>query len=108
VDVVRKGYSVIKRIGLLMMTALIAAMMLVATAAPAFASPESDCESQGEGFMYTNNQGTKTCTGPGTPNDKFSCTDSQKGNVGISGTSNTLEEGNKNKNNNDTNSAHCK
>ncbi len=34
----------IKRIGLLMMTALIAAMMMVATAAPAFAGPENKCE----------------------------------------------------------------
>jgi cell division septal protein FtsQ len=38
VDVVRKGYSVIKRIGMLVVVALVAAMMLVATAAPAFAA----------------------------------------------------------------------
>jgi hypothetical protein len=41
VDAVRKGYSVIKRIGLLLLVALMAAMMTVATAAPAFAAPPS-------------------------------------------------------------------
>jgi len=37
-DVVRKGYSVIKRFSLLIVAALLAAMMMVAMAAPAFAS----------------------------------------------------------------------
>ena len=47
-DVVRKGYSVIKRIGLLMVVALVAAMMMVATAAPAFAKiTPPECENPG-------------------------------------------------------------
>ena len=36
-DVVRKGNSVIKRISLLLAVAMMAAMMMVATSAPAFA-----------------------------------------------------------------------
>ena len=36
--VVRKGYSVIKCIGLLVVVAPVAAMMMVATASPAFAA----------------------------------------------------------------------
>ena len=38
-DVVRKGYSVIKRISLLLVAAIMAAMMLVATAPLASADP---------------------------------------------------------------------
>jgi hypothetical protein len=57
VDVVRKGNSVIKRISLLMVAALMAAMMMVATAAPAFAvtvdkqckGGNPNCELQGPG-----------------------------------------------------------
>ena len=55
-DVVRKGYSVIKRISLLVTAALMAAMMMVATAAPAFAaqlSTEEQCAL--EGGTYTPN-----------------------------------------------------
>jgi hypothetical protein len=47
VDVVRKGYSVIKRIGLLLVAALMAAMMTVATAAPAFAVSSGTCTNNG-------------------------------------------------------------
>jgi hypothetical protein len=39
VDVVRKGYSVIKRISLLIAVALMAVMMMAATAMPAMAKP---------------------------------------------------------------------
>jgi hypothetical protein len=42
--VIRKGYSVIKRISLLIVAALMAAMMMVATAAPAFADPQNKCD----------------------------------------------------------------
>jgi|SRR5215203_2904186 len=46
-DVVRKGYSVIKRISLLMAAALLAAMMMVAMAAPAFAASSDTCTNKG-------------------------------------------------------------
>jgi hypothetical protein len=53
VDAVEKGYSVIKRIGLLVVVALVAAMMIVGTAAPAFAA-ERKCgpdRTQNQGFV---------------------------------------------------------
>jgi len=62
VGVVRKGYSVIKRIGLLIVAALMASMMMVATAAPAFADPlPSNCDKE---------RGTVICTQEGK-NPKF-------------------------------------
>jgi len=67
VGVVRKGYSVIKRIGLLMMVALVAAMMMVATAAPAFAkitpAEPPSCETGGGGNLPPGQQ--PTCQGGG-------------------------------------------
>jgi len=61
--VVRKGYSVIKRISLLIAAALMAAMMMVATAAPAFAvttdtqckNGNKNCELKGPGKSETSN-----------------------------------------------------
>ena len=51
----------IKRIGLLMVVALMAAMMMVATAAPAFAaSPQQRCEAAGGEF--STEPGVKQCT----------------------------------------------
>ena len=65
----RKGYSVIKRIGLLLVAALMAAMMMVATAAPAFAAP--GCP---EGFTSVKDpDGGWTCKAAGDPNPKFEC-----------------------------------
>jgi hypothetical protein len=64
VDVVRKGNSVIKRISLLMVAALMAAMMMVATAAPAFAAVKCP-----DGSDATNVKGDKQCetVDPGGP-----------------------------------------
>ena len=63
----------IKRISLLITAALMGAMMMVATAAPAFASPASDaCQTQGGDYQKTG-PGQFTCvlppqdTNPGNP-----------------------------------------
>ena len=65
--VVRKGNSVIKRIGLLLVAALMAAMMLAATAAPSFADP--DCSKVGD-----NNKNCRTVTeNPGGVVNSPSC-----------------------------------
>src|SRR5215204_4749783 len=54
VGVVRKEYSMIKRISLLVTAALMAAMMTVAMAAPAFASPgKTQCESGTDAGVWT-------------------------------------------------------
>ena len=73
-DVVRKGNSVIKRIGLLIVVALVAAMMMVATASPAFARAGTDkgpCRDQnGSKCQVGNNEikvtGNGTCTTDGS------------------------------------------
>jgi len=53
--------SCCKRIGLLSMVALVAAMMMVATAAPAFAKPRANSNIQAKGNfcerIYTDNKG---------------------------------------------------
>jgi hypothetical protein len=54
---------VIKRISLLVTAALLAAMMMVATAAPAFASPASDACSDAGG-TYDNTGNPKSCVLP--------------------------------------------
>ena len=59
--VVGKGYSVIKRIGLLIVVALVAAMMMVATSAPGFADPQNKTDCENKGGTWDN--ATKTCTG---------------------------------------------
>ena len=56
-DVVRKGYSVIKRISLLLAVALMVVTMLAATAAPSFAGVKSECTG-------TWIQSTKSCEEP--------------------------------------------
>jgi hypothetical protein len=67
VDVVRKGYSVIKRISLLITAALVAAMMMVATAAPAFADPACSPESKNPNCITVkaNGSGKKVSTAQG-------------------------------------------
>ena len=63
-DALEKGYSVIKRIGLLIVVALVAVMMLAATAMPSMAAPITCKGSQdvvkqprGGGFVCQNNGG---------------------------------------------------
>ena len=76
----------IKRIGLLMVAALMAAMMMVATAAPAFAAAKS-CDPA--------NPGCKTETGPkqhsGNSSADFNTqtTETQRGSTKAKGTENT-------------------
>jgi hypothetical protein len=69
VDVVRKGNSVIKRISLLMVAALMAAMMMVATAAPAFAASGSQRDCEAGGGTYTKDGSTPTCVYPEVTQD---------------------------------------
>jgi len=75
---------------------LVVVLLLAVTVLPAFASPQSECEAQGG--TYTNNQGTKTCvitsTSPAGNSNGFQSTnqESQQGNVGIQGTSDTNEQ----------------
>jgi hypothetical protein len=84
VGVVRKGYCVIKRISLLVTAALMAAMMMVATAAPAFAvSPsQRECELSGGTFDRTNGQVSCEKEEIGK-NDRFQCeqTTTGQGNI---------------------------
>ena len=56
----------IKRISLLVVVALMAAMMLVATAAPAFAISEADAEANG----CTKEKGTVDCFTPSPPKNQ--------------------------------------
>ena len=60
----------IKRIGLLVVVALVAAMMMVATAAPAFAGVKSDCDPPSTWI-----QSTKTCQKPLGASDNTRDTD---------------------------------
>jgi hypothetical protein len=71
VDVVRKGNSVIKRISLLIAVALMAAMMMVATAAPAFAvTVDKQCKGGNPNCEYNGpgNSENTSATGGGNPN----------------------------------------
>jgi len=65
VDVVRKGYSVLKRISLLIAVALMAVMMMAATAMPAMAGPLTCPSGQTEtktsdGWACVSNGGSNT------------------------------------------------
>src|SRR5215217_9476304 len=71
VDMERKGYSVIKRIGLLMVAALMAAMMMVATAAPAFAvTTDKQCKGGNPNCVLTGpgKSETSNAVNGGNPN----------------------------------------
>ena len=65
---VRKGYSVIKRISLLLAVALMAVMMMAATAAPAFANPPGTTGKGDDPGTFTKDakqQSHECVTGPG-------------------------------------------
>ena len=76
----------IKRISLLVAAALMAVMMMSATAVPAFAAK---CPN---GDQATNDQGTKTCTTEGR-NDRFTKEESVKGSFQTNNTVTTECEG---------------
>ena len=82
----RKDTSVIKRITLLLVAALMAAMMMVSVPSVAFAAKCPD------GSQATNDQGTKTCTTEGR-NDRFSKEESVKGSFQTNNTVTTECEG---------------
>ena len=71
----------IKRISLLMVAALMAAMMMVATAAPAFAASPSQeqCESSGGQFSRDGGQVSCTKSGKNDKQPKFDSTTTSNG-----------------------------
>ena len=74
----------IKRIGLLMVAALMAAMMMVATAAPAFAASPSETNCEADGGIFNRDGGKVSCTkvdeGKPHPRDKFESIEEESSN----------------------------
>ena len=73
----------IKRISLLLGTALLAAMMMVATAAPAFAASPSQRACEADGGTFTKSGGQVQCVQPGKNENqpKFQQTTTGQGNI---------------------------
>ena len=71
----------IKRISLLMVAALMAAMMMVATAAPAFAASPSQEQCEDSGGKFDRNGGEVSCTttGKNEKQPKFNSTTTSNG-----------------------------
>jgi hypothetical protein len=88
VDVVRKGNSVIKRISLLMVAALMAAMMMVATAAPAFAAKACNTGDSSDNGCKTET-GPKQHSGNSSADFNTQTTETQRGNTNAQGTQDT-------------------
>jgi hypothetical protein len=86
VDVVEKGYSVIKRIGLLLVVALMAAMMLAATAAPSFAARTTTDPNEGPRGVTT------TTAGNGNGQGEVKCERHGKNGLIISETGNQCDK----------------
>jgi hypothetical protein len=99
---VQKGYSVIKRISLLLGTAFLAAMMMVATAAPAFAAAKECDSGDSPGCKTQTTTTTVDVDDPNKNNDRFFTTDtvtteeSQRGNFN-DGTTSTNDKVEKNR-----------
>jgi hypothetical protein len=86
VDVIRKGNSVIKRIGLLLVVSLVAAMMLAATAAPSFAARTTTDPNEGPRGVTT------TSTGNGGGSGTIKCQRHGKNGAIISETGNQCDK----------------